>query len=283
MNIKDFVAIDFEIMTPERTSACAVGLVVVLDGVISMKFYSLIKPIPDRQTRLNTNIHGITPAMVETAPTFEMLFEQLRELVGDLPIACHNRNMDINVLRDCMEYYGLTGIDVDNNICTYELTGLKLEACCAKYGINMGVHHDALDDATACAKVLLAYEGKAIPAGPPVGLKQILKEKRKFERETLDPLADDQVKDKSTPFFHASVVITGTFAAYPNRNELGQRLKALGADINTAVSGKTNVVVIGAGAGWSKIEKIDAYRAKGHDIRVIYEPELIEILEHGTD
>lgn len=283
MLTQNFVSIDFEIMTPERTSACAVGLVVVLDGVISMKFYSLIKPIPDGRTRLNTYIHGITPAMVENAPTFDMLFPHLRELIGDLPIVCHNRNMDINVLRDCMCHYGLTGIDVDNNICTYELTGLKLEACCAKYGINMGVHHDALDDATACAKVLLAYEGKAIPTGPPVGLKQILKEKRKFERETLDPLADDQVKDKSTPFFHASVVITGTFAAYPNRNELGQRLKALGADINTAVSGKTNVVVIGAGAGWSKIEKIDAYRAKGHDIRVIYEPELIEILEHGTD
>ena len=285
MDIKDFVAIDFEIMTPERTSACAVGLVVVLDGVISLKFYSLIRPIPDRQTKLNTNIHGITPDMVKNAPTFEMLFQQLRELIGDLPIVCHNRNMDINVLRDCMDYYHLTGIDVDNNICTYELTGLKLEACCAKYGINMGVHHDALDDATACAKVLLAYEGHVMPGAPARGLRQVLKdvEKRKFDRDTLDPLTDDQVKDKSTPFFHASVVITGVFAAYPNRNELGIRLKALGADINTAVSGKTNIVVMGVGAGWSKIEKIEAYRAKGHDIRIIYEPELKEILEHGTD
>ena len=284
MNIRDFVAIDFEIMTPERTSACAVGLVVVLDGVITLKFYSLIRPIPDRQTKLNTDIHGITPEMVKDAPTFDMLFEQIRELIGDLPIVCHNRNMDINVLRDCMDYYHLTGIDVDNNICTYELTGLNLKACCAKYGINMGVHHDALDDATACAKVLLAHEGHVVP-GPVVGLRQVLKDidKRKFDRETLDPLTDDEVMDKSTPFFHASVVITGTFAAYPNRNELGLRLKALGADINTAVSGKPNIVGMGIGAGWSKIEKIEAYRAKGHDIRIIYEPELKEILEHGTD
>lgn len=285
MNIKDFVAIDFEIMTPARTSACAIGLVVVLDGVITLKFYSLIKPIPDRQTKLNTDIHGITPEMVKDAPTFEMLFEQIRELIGDLPIVCHNRNMDINVMRDCMDYYHLTGIDVDNNICTYELTGLNLKACCAKYGINMGVHHDALDDATACAKVLLAHEGKVVSTVGVGGLKGVMKDKanRSYERATLDPLADDLVDDQSTPFFHASVVITGTFEAYPNRNELGKRLQSLGADINTAISGKTTVVVMGAGAGPSKVKKIEDLRAKGHDIRIIYEQELKEILEHGTD
>ena len=46
METQDFVAIDFETMTPELTSACAIGLVRVHNGVISQKFYSLIKPIP---------------------------------------------------------------------------------------------------------------------------------------------------------------------------------------------------------------------------------------------
>lgn len=45
METQDFVAIDFETMTPELTSACAIGLVRVHSGVISQKFYSLIKPI----------------------------------------------------------------------------------------------------------------------------------------------------------------------------------------------------------------------------------------------
>ena len=43
METQDFVAIDFETMTPELTSACAIGLVRVHSGVISQKFYSLIK------------------------------------------------------------------------------------------------------------------------------------------------------------------------------------------------------------------------------------------------
>ena len=35
----NFVAIDFETMTPELTSACAVGMVQVVNGVIMQKFY----------------------------------------------------------------------------------------------------------------------------------------------------------------------------------------------------------------------------------------------------
>lgn len=277
---QDFVAIDFETMTVQRTSACAVGLVVVLDGVIHRKFYSLIRPIPDDEQRTNTFVHGITPEMVQYAPTFEVLFPTLRDLMHGLTIVCHNRNTDINILRDCMAYYGLQGIDVDDNICTYEQTGLPLEACCARYGINMGTHHDALDDAVACAKVMLALEGKIVSSVGIGSLRRYLVDKaqRKYERTTLDPLADDQVENKSTPFFHASVVITGTFEAYPNRNELGKRIQSLGADINTSISSKTTVVVMGDGAGPSKVKKIEDLRAKGHDIRIIYEPELIQIL-----
>lgn len=73
-NVLNFVAIDFETMTPELTSACAIGLVKVIDGNIQQKFYSLINPIPDGRERNNTHIHGITPEMVVSAPTFAQLF-----------------------------------------------------------------------------------------------------------------------------------------------------------------------------------------------------------------
>ena len=55
-----FTVIDIETMTPERTSACALGLVRVENDVIVQKFYSLIKPIPDDRTVTNTHVHGIT-------------------------------------------------------------------------------------------------------------------------------------------------------------------------------------------------------------------------------
>ena len=280
MKTMNFVAIDFETMTPEYTSACAVGLVKVKDGIVQQKFYSLINPIPDDRDQTNFHIHGITREMVASAPTFAQLFPQVVELIGSLPIVCHNRGADIIIMQRCMDYYGLTGIDTANNYCTFEMTGLSLTACCAKFGVDMGTHHDALDDASACAKVFLACQGDIVATTFKGGLKAVIAQAggKKYERSTLNPLEDDLVENKETPFFHANVVITGTFAAFPDRNELGKRLQSLGADINTAISGKTTLVVMGQGAGPSKIKKIEDWRAKGHDIRIIYEEELKQIL-----
>lgn len=281
----NFVAIDFETMTAELTSACAIGLVKVINGNIQQEFYSLINPIPDSREQNNTHVHGITPEMVADAPTFEQLFPTLKSFITDLPIVCHNRGADINIMQRCMDHYGLAGIDTANNYCTFEMTGQSLTACCKQYGIPMGEHHNALDDALACAKVFLACQGDIVATTFKGGLNEVMAAAaaKKFERATLDPIADDQVQNQDTPFFHAKVVITGTFAAYPDRNELGKMLQSLGADINTSISKKTNVVVMGQGAGPAKVKKIEALRAEGYDIRIIYEEELKQILDYGED
>ncbi len=285
MDIKNFVAVDFETMTAELTSACAVGLVKVINGHVQQQFYSLINPIPDGRDALNTAVHGITLDMVADAPTFKQLFPLLKSFINDMPIVCHNRGADINIIQRCMDYYGLTGIDTANNYCTYEMTGLSLTACCAQFGINMGAHHNALDDADACAKVFLAYQGAIMATTFKGGLSEVIAASRtkKFEHATLIPISDDQVQNQDTPFFHAKVVITGTFSAYPNRNDLGKRLQALGADMNTSISPRTNVVVMGQAAGPAKVKKIENLRAKGHNIRIIYEEELKQILNYGED
>jgi DNA polymerase-3 subunit epsilon len=285
MKTSNFVAIDFETMTAEQTSACAIGLVKVLGGTVHQAFYSLINPVPDDRDMLNTAVHGITPDMVANAPTYAQLFPLLESFIQDLPIVCHNRGADINIMQRCMDYYGLTGIDTANNYCTFEMTGQSLTACCKQYGIPMLEHHNALDDALACAKVFLACQGEIVATTFRGGIAAAMASAaaKKFERSTLDPLDDDQVQNKDTVFFHANVVITGTFAAYPDRNALGKQLQSLGADINTSISGKTTVVVMGQGAGPSKIKKIEELRAKGHNIRIIYEEELKQILDYGKE
>lgn len=53
MKHNSFIAIDFELFTPKITSACAIGLVKVIEGHISQKYYTLIKPIPDDSTSNN--------------------------------------------------------------------------------------------------------------------------------------------------------------------------------------------------------------------------------------
>lgn len=279
--LKSFTALDFETFTPERSSACAVGLAKVKDGHIIHKFYSLINPIPDDRISDNSAVHGITSEMVANAPTFADLWPLINGIIGNDPIVSHNSDFDEDVWKAQLIHYSLDAPDRHNFICTFKMTGLSLEACCARHNIDMGTHHDALDDAIACAKVMLAESGLLQTSKFTGGITQALEQRasKKYDHATLDPLADEEISDKSTPFFHAKTVITGTFEAYPNRNDLGKKLQSLGADINTSISKKTNVVVMGKGAGPSKMKKIEELQSSGCDIRIIYEPELIAILE----
>lgn len=226
MNIpSSFTALDFETLTAERSSACAIGLVKVADGVIVQRFYSLINPIPDDRTSDNSSVHGITRSMVANAPTFLQLWPTIQKFIGEDFIVSHNAEFDSSVWRYQLTHYDC-GVSPDDFqfLCSYVLTGQSLDEACARLGIDMGVHHDALDDALACAKVVLAEIGhifaNVFKGGVTKALEQ--KDKRKYERATLDPLADEQVDNQSTPFFHARTVITGVFSAYPNRNDLGK-------------------------------------------------------------
>lgn len=280
-NIDSFTAIDFETMTAARSSACAIGLVKVISGNITQRFYSLINPIPDNKTHDNSAVHGITREMVSTAPKFCDLWPTINEIVGDDILVAHNAEFDHSVWDEQILNYCCTDTPAKYRfVCTYELTGLSLEEACRKHGIDIGHHHDALDDALACAQLFLAENGR-IPANTFKGsLKSILRymETKKYSKDTLNPLDDSQIQNQDTPFFHARTVITGVFTKYPNRNDLGQQLKALGADINTSISKKTDIVVIGDGAGPVKLKKIQDLRDQGYVIRIIYEPELIDIL-----
>ncbi len=278
----DFVAIDFETMSPQRTSACALGMVRVIDGVIAQKFYSLINPIRDDKTEeeVNFRIHGIPLSEAEKAPVFAEIFPLVRGFIQGLKIVCHNRSVDINVLRALMEYYGLSGIDTDYNECTYALTGKSLENCCKEYGIKLLAHHDALCDAEACAKVYLNCIGKPYinQSTGPLAEVFAIQGAKQINREFRKRLEDEEIDNKTTIFYNSTVVITGTFDSFEERNDLAQKLQSLGAKITSSITKKTSIVVVGDGAGPKKLEKIADLRQSGVDIRIVYEPELIEII-----
>lgn len=279
----NFTAIDFETMTAERSSACAVGLVKVIDGQIIQRFYSLINPIPDQRTHDNTDVHGITREMVRNAPTFRDIWPLVRDMIGSDMLVAHNADFDRCVWEELQKFYQLENPYSRSFFCTFRLTGLSLDEACAKHKIDMGNHHDALDDALACASVMLAENGHILANTFKGGIAGAMRDNKfkKYSHDTLKPIDDSQIENKNTPFYHARTVITGTLSEYPSRNELGKLLQSLGADINTTVSKRTDIVIIGEGAGPSKIAKIETLREQGYDIRIIFEPELISILENA--
>lgn len=158
-----FVAIDFETATFARNSACAVGIVTVENGIITERYYTLIKPPNNEYFDKCIQVHDIRPADTRNSLTFKEVFpEILSRLKGKIVVA-HNEVFDRSVLRACVNELNeiLIPLDLDSYWeCTlkiYRKKGYKpcrLSDCCNALGIELN-HHQALSDAVACAELYL--------------------------------------------------------------------------------------------------------------------------------
>ena len=69
-------------------------------------------------------------------------------------------------------------------------------------------------------------------------------------------------------------MVTGTFDNFPDRAVLKEKLKMLGADVDTSVTKKTQIVVAGHGCGPKKMEKVVEY-----GIRIMKEEEVMKYIQ----
>lgn len=83
--------------------------------------------------------------------------------------------------------------------------------------------------------------------------------------------------DKSNPFYDKKVVFTGVMDSI-NREDAAIKVRNMGGDINSSISSLTNYVIVGEGAGPSKMKKIEQYNAKGAHIITLNESEFLEII-----
>jgi len=156
----NFVAIDFETANHRPDSACAVGLVKVVDGEIVQTVVRLVRP-PTRQF-VFTWVHGLTWKHVETADDFGRLWPTLAPLLDGADfLAAHNASFDKGVLNACCAAYGLAAPALPFR-CTVQLSRrvwnirpTRLSDVCNALGIALN-HHEALSDAMACAQIVLA-------------------------------------------------------------------------------------------------------------------------------
>jgi DNA polymerase-3 subunit epsilon len=93
----------------------------------------------------------------------------------------------------------------------------------------------------------------------------------RIKKELLLP--DFENGDPSSTFYRKKIVITGVFDKF-SRNELAAILKSKGADINSAVSRKTDYLIAGHECGPSKWEK-----AQTLGLKIINEQEFIDLLK----
>lgn len=159
--MKDFAAIDFETANNERTSVCSVGLVVIRDGEIADRFYSLIHPEPDYYTYWNTRVHGLTKADTNHAPIFPEVWRKVEPLIVDLPLVAHNKAFDESCLKAVFRCYQMDYPDY-SFYCTLVQSRQvwpqghhNLDIIAARCGYDLTNHHHALADAEACAAIAL--------------------------------------------------------------------------------------------------------------------------------
>lgn len=158
MNSDAFIALDFETANGKRTSICSVGMVKVVNHQITESFYTLVNP-NDYFSQQNIAVHGIQPDEVYDAPTFKKVYPFMMQFIDDLPVVAHNAAFDMSVLHESIK---AIGSDTPNMkyFCSLQLSRRTIEN--HRYGLNYMMqyynldfhgHHDALNDAKACAMI----------------------------------------------------------------------------------------------------------------------------------
>ena len=300
----DFVAIDFETANRRKDSACAIGIVAHDGGKEVASYYGLIKP-PGKFSADNVAVHGITEDDVMDAPTAAELWPQIEHFFSpDWPIVAHNVPFDFPVLMSSfdLDMPGLWAIDT-LQMCRDRFPGKhSLDVCADFYGIPLPHHHNALDDARACAGIMQAIAWQVNYAT----VSELFREYPQFaECHFASDIKKAVYKDKfakyrdpvsvkdiqpSQPEINVCaltgkrIVFTGEL--HISRREAMQRACDAGAKIMTTVNKKTDYLIcgkqdkalVGEDGLSSKQEKALALNATGANINIIREAEFILLL-----
>ena len=160
--LRDFAAIDFETANEQLSSICSIGLVVVRNGVITDRFYSLVQPEPNYYRYGNSLIHGLTQEDTENEQVFSKVWINVEPLIEGLPFVAHNKGFDESCLKAVFSTYSMDYPDyifyctlAESRRQLKHLPNHQLHTVAEDCGYILTNHHHALADAEACAEIAL--------------------------------------------------------------------------------------------------------------------------------
>jgi DNA polymerase III subunit epsilon len=252
-------------------------------------------------------IHGIREADVANAPLFGEVWPQLWACVSG-PLVAHNASFDISVLRHGLDRFGYSYPETDY-FCTRviarktwpEHSTYALDYLAASLGISFE-HHNALEDARACAQVAIAackhfrvnslYKlrkvckfriGKLFEDGyQPCGVPGAYAPSPKIQASEVPATGSIDI---GHPFFGRSFVFTGQMISM-QRNAACQAVIDRGGTYHSQVKKETDFLVLGQ-AGYIgyrgghkslKTKKAEQMRESGLPIEIISESDFKDML-----
>lgn len=309
MSSLDFVAFDVETANSNRGSVCAMGLAVVEDAQITQTYSWVCQPPKTigHFDPFNVALHGISPKRVADEPTFYQRMGQALAVIGDRPVVAHNAAFDMGCVRAACDAdelvwptlrYGCTLVWARREL---DLISYRLPIVAGELGISLGQHHDASEDAQACAQILLALAGKRGS--------QTVDEFAETTRTRLGTLTRDAWRgcrvvstsgasggdglvapttnagaDPEHPLYGQVVVFTGALSI--RRQDAWDTVARLGGMPEKNITKRTAFLVIGDGFTgddpadfWSgKAAKARELRDKGQQIEVLTETDFNSII-----
>ena len=193
--MQEFISIDFETANPKRVSACALGYAKVRNCEIIETNGYLIKPVGGHAP-FQSKIHGIKEEHTFDKPEFGELFPEIQDIFN-YPLVAHSL-FDKQVLNALSDYFnlGLCFEYIDSCSVAKEqlpkLKNCKLKTLVKYFGLPAFKHHDAAEDAIACAKIFL----KLREHGEEETLQALGDESAEFKGMVMGILADDEVNYK---------------------------------------------------------------------------------------
>ncbi len=312
----DFITIDFEIANNHLNSACSLGMAFVENNKIIDEKYYLIQPPRLHFDEEFTKVHGLTANDVINAKKFDEIWDEIKEYFNEIPIVAHNAQFDMSVMHSCLTAYSIElpefqyicSIPISAKACRGEKVGNSLKDRLNHFEIELHDHHNALADAIACAelvttcvelkrkKSLMSYckEHSSIPVKkfselkPQTYFKNKKNNQKKFKtRIVLSEITPSvEFYNEDHILFGKNVVFTGDLQTIDRKTAM-QKVVDLGGLIKSAISGKTNYLVVGqqdkalVGDGGISTKEKKAYSLKeqGKDINIIEEAEFLALIE----
>ncbi|WIH22052.1 exonuclease domain-containing protein [Photobacterium damselae] len=277
----EFVALDVETANPDMSSICQIGIVKYKDGKVVDEWVTLVNPNDDFFFA-NIDVHGITEEDVERAPTFPEVYEKLKSYIEGQIVAHHTHFDRVSICR-ALDAYGLERIET-KWLDTARLArrtwkevskrGYSLKNVATNIiGFEFN-HHDALEDAKACAKILLVASEKQ-----GLDIFETLASVKK--KSTLTYTTEG---DPNGELYGEMLVFTGMLQ-YP-RKDAAEFAAKLGCTVKNNVTKKTTMLVVGEQDltklmdknKSSKQLKAEKLISEGQEIKILLEKDFMKLL-----
>ena len=290
---------DIEVLNQDPTSVCAIGIVELEDLKIKSTYYSLIRPRNLSYDVYRYKVHQIKSKQLMKERTFKEVWKDIHQYFTNTIVVSHDIQGDMMYLREVMKqnhipypHLYMSCTNVLSHLVYPDLQKYNLKELSKMTNFTFKAHH-ALDDAKACAHILIEMMKKR-------GVDSIRELHEQFHLEfgemkdnyyrniisaEMAPQLLELTHREDAYLYHQSICFTGKLSM--PKELIEEKTRAVSALKSHQVSTQTNYLVIRErgyhkvrfGKENKKVKKALQLIHQGQDLKIIHENEYIRLLD----